>query len=102
MSRPLIANPKRASEASAYHRKVFARYGHACVFCGHQATDAAHVIGRAHLGPLRYADERLSRPSCRSCHERVDRNEIQWPLAILRDAIKVHNKIARVKIEVPA
>lgn len=102
-TRPLLANPKRQSEASRFHKAVFARYGRGCVLCNSaKATDAAHVIGRAHLGSLRYADVRLARPLCRSCHILVDEKKIAWPKSVLRDAIRAHNAIAKVPIAEPA
>lgn len=101
MSRPLVADGKRKSEAHTFHRRVFAKHGKACYFCGSAATDAAHVIGRAHLGPLRYADPHFARPTCRRCHDAVDRNEIKWPIAILRDAVKHFNKLAKVPMVMP-
>lgn len=105
MSRPLQANPKRASEANAFHAAVFTLYGgekRLCALCGKPgATDAAHVIGRAHLGPLRYADPRLARPAHRDCHIEVDSNRTDWPLAIRRDAVKAHNAISKVPMQEP-
>lgn len=103
MSRPLIANRKRQSEAARFHREVFARFGRCCTFCGKKdATDAAHVLSRGtKLGPLRYADPRLARPACRPCHEAQTRNEIEWPLPIVRDAIEAFNLHAKVKLVVP-
>ena len=65
------------------------------------ATDAAHVIGRAHLGPLRYIDPRLGRPSHRSCHEAVDQYKIQWPLEIRQDAARAANQYAKVPYHIP-
>ena len=105
MSKPLIANAERQAEAAAFHRAVFTAYGgpkKLCVFCGKQgATDAAHVIPRSRLGPLRYADARLARPAHRECHERQERGEIDFSLAVRRDAVKAHNQIAKIKMEMP-
>lgn len=105
MSRPLIPNPKRAAEAAKFHAAVFFMFGgekKICSLCGvPNATDAAHVIGRAHLGPLRYADPRLARPAHRSCHVAVDAHRISWPLAIRQDAAIAHNLLAKVKLMVP-
>jgi hypothetical protein len=102
VSRPLIANKKRQPESSGFHKAVFARYGYVCILCKRaNATDAAHVIGRAHLGSLRYADVRLARPLCRSCHVRVDENKIVWPKTVLRDATRAHNRIAKVPLPEP-
>jgi hypothetical protein len=104
VSRPLLANPKRQSEANRFHREVFAMFGYQCALCTRKsaATDAAHVLRRgSHLGPLRYADPRLARPAHRDCHEKVDRGELSWPLSIRRDAVKAHNQISKVKLEMP-
>jgi hypothetical protein len=105
MSKPLIANPKRTVEASAFHRLVFAAYGgprRLCVFCGKPgATDAAHVIPRSKLGQLRYACVKFARPAHRHCHESQERGEIDFSIAIRRDAIKAHNKLAKCHIKIP-
>jgi hypothetical protein len=103
MSRPLVANPKRKTDASNFHRRVFRKWGNNCKLCTRKApaTDAAHVIGRAHLGPHRYASEHFARPAHRDCHDAVDRNETRWPLAIVRDAIRHFNKLAKTKMELP-
>jgi hypothetical protein len=105
VSKPLIANPKRASEASRFHRLVFAAYGgprRLCALCGKPgAVDAAHVVPRAALGPLRYAVVALARPAHRQCHERQERGEIDFPITVRRDAIRAHNKVAKVRLEVP-
>jgi hypothetical protein len=105
MSKPLIANRERASEASVFHASVFAMFGgpkKLCSLCGKPgSTDAAHVIARAHLGPLRYADPRLARPAHRSCHEAQERREIEFSLEIRRDAITAHNAISKIKMVMP-
>ena len=105
MSKPLIANHARQSEASKFHRDVFAFFGgpkRVCALCGKPgATDAAHVIARARLGPLRYANPRLARPAHRECHERQERGEIDFSLAIRRDAVHAHNAIAKIKLVMP-
>ncbi len=105
MSRPLIPDPKRALEAAAFHRLVFAKYGRwnrVCSLCGKQgATDAAHVVPRSMLGPLRYADPRMARPAHRACHEAQERGDICFSLAIRRDAVLAHNEIAKVPLVVP-
>ncbi len=76
MSRPLTANPKRKNEASTFHSIIFKGWGHKCYHCGNKATDAAHVISRAHLGPHRYAAPLANgRPLCRTCH---DSQGIEW------------------------
>ena len=106
MSKPLIANKKRKSEESAFHSRVFSRYAgpkKLCYFCGRPgATDAAHVIGKAHLGPLRFSDERLARPAHRECHEAQTRNEIDWAFEIRLDAVRAHNEISKVKLQEPS
>lgn len=102
MSRPLIPNRKRKSEADGWHKAVFKAHGGKCYFCGSAASDAMHIIARAHLGPLRYEiPVQNGRPGCRSCHERQERGELQFSLHDVRVAIRAHNKIARVKIELP-
>ena len=73
-----------------------------CAFCKRGgATDAAHVIARAHLGPLRYADPRLGRPAHRHCHEDQEAGKIDFDIAVRRDAITAHNAIAKIKIVMP-
>jgi len=103
--KPLQENPKRKSEASSFHREVFKAYGglqKLCYLCwGGGATDAAHVIARSQLGPLRYASPRLARPAHRSCHEMQEAGRVEFELAIRRDAAFAHNEIAKVKIQVP-
>lgn len=102
MSRPLIANKKRHAEASTFHRDCFKAHGNACFFCGKNATDAMHIIPRAKLGPLRYEIPfQNSRPGCRSCHEREEAGELHFPIRLQRIAIAAHNKIAKVKLEMP-
>ena len=106
MSRPLIPNRKRESEAAQFHRAVFSQYGGSkkiCALCGKPgAVDAAHVIPRSRLGPLRYADVRFARPAHRECHTQVDRHEIGWPEDVYRDAVLAHNAIAKIRIVEPA
>ena len=102
MSRPLIANKKREGEAARWHREVFKAHGRACFFCGKDATDAMHIIARAQLGPLRYEiPVQNGRPGCRACHERQERGELHFPVRIMRIAIRAHNAIAKVKLELP-
>lgn len=99
MSKPLVANPMRAGEASAFHRAVFARFGNRCALCGGLgATDAAHVVSRVKLGPLRYADPELARPLHRVCHVEVDSNRVAWPAKIVAAAVAAHNRLAKVPI----
>lgn len=105
MSKPLIGNKTRINESIVWHVKVFRRYGGAkkiCTLCLRPgATDAAHVVGRAKLGPLRYIDERLGRPAHRKCHEDVDNHRTSWSLKIRQDAIRAFNEYAKVKMVVP-
>jgi hypothetical protein len=103
--RPLLDNPKRKNEAARFHREVFALYGgpkRLCVFCGRQgATDAAHVISRSKLGPLRYADPRFARPAHRRCHMEQEAGLIDFAIEIQRDAIAAHNEISKIKLVMP-
>jgi hypothetical protein len=105
MSKPLISNPKRQSEASRFHARVFALYGgprKICELCKKPgATDAAHVVSRTALGPHRYADPGLARPAHRECHERQTRHEIHFDIRTQRAAIKVANLFCKVKIVMP-
>ena len=103
MSKPLIPNPKRVAEAAAFHRAVFDMWGKSCYLCRRRApaTDAAHVIPRARLGPLRYASPHFARPAHRDCHEAQEAGKIEWPLAILRDAARHYNQISKVPMHVP-
>lgn len=102
MTRPLIANKKRESEAAAFHRSCFKAHGRACFFCGKDASDAMHVIPRSHLGPLRYAiPVQNSRPGCRACHERQEAGELHFPVRVVRIAIAAHNKLSKVKMVMP-
>ena len=103
MSRPLLADPKRASEAARFHREVFAMFGSACFFCGKKATDAAHVLSRGtKLGPLRYCDPRIARPACRRCHDEQGAGRLKWPLSVRKDAVRAHNRHAKVPLTVPS
>lgn len=102
MSRPLVANKKRESEASAWHRDVVKAHGKACFFCGRDGSDAMHIIPRAKLGPLRYKiPVQNGRIGCRECHDRQEAGELQFPIRVRRIAIAAHNKIAKVKLEMP-
>ena len=105
MSKPLMANPARNAEANSFHQMVFAEYGgpkRLCIFCGKPgATDAAHVIPRSKLGPLRYACIEFARPAHRHCHESQERGEIDFPIDVRRDAVRAHNQIAKVRMEMP-
>jgi predicted restriction endonuclease len=102
MSRPLSANPKRNTQAAEFHRRVFAAHGKRCYFCGGAATDAMHLIGRAHLGPHRYAcPEENGRPGCRKCHDTKGWLSINFALRDRRAAVRALNKVLTVKLESP-
>jgi 5-methylcytosine-specific restriction endonuclease McrA len=105
LSKPLIADPKLQRQAANFHRDVFALFGgpkKLCSLCGKPgATDAAHVLRRSHLGPLRYADPQFARPAHRACHEKVDRYEVPWPKEIMLEAIRAHNRLAKIQIREP-
>lgn len=105
MSKPLIANPKRQSEAAAFHRAVFKAHGDRCHFCGKpQSTDAMHVIPRSQLGPkARYAcPVENGRPGCRRCHDAQERNELQFSVSVRRRAIRALNKVLKAPLMEPA
>lgn len=105
MSRPLVPNPKREGEAAAFHRAVFKAHGRACWKCGKKdATDAAHVIARSHLGAkARYScPEANARPLCRGCHDAQTAGLWNWPLPVRRAAVLALNKVMRVPLPVPA
>ncbi len=100
----LRANPKRFREASRYHDDVFAFWGPYCYLCPMRtpvAQDAAHVIPRSKLGPLRYANVHFARPAHRICHERQERNEIDWSLRIKQDATIEYNNLSKIGMKVP-
>jgi len=99
--RPQIGNPKRQSEAAAFHRAVFKAHGSSCYFCsGSKATDAMHVIPRSQLGPKRYAcPTENARPGCRRCHDLQTRGELVFPIAVRRKAIRALNNVLTVKIQ---
>lgn len=102
MSRPLIPNKARKSEAQRWHDDVFKAHGKLCFFCGNAASDAMHIIPRNLLGPLRYLiPVQNGRPGCRSCHDRQGAGELKFPIRITRIAISAHNKIAKVRLEIP-
>lgn len=103
MSRPLIANAKRQSEAQAFHRACFKAWGRVCYFCGSKdATDAMHLVPRAVLGPRRYVcPVENSRPGCRSCHNKQTRGELAFKKADMRRAITALNKVCKQKMELP-
>lgn len=103
--RPLIGDPSLNKEAAHFHVRVFRKYGNLCYFGeseGHpkrRATDSAHIIGRAHLGVFRYADERLARPACRTCHDKQGAGLLQFDYEDYRLAVKVHNDLeSKLKI----
>jgi hypothetical protein len=103
--RPLVANPKRDSEAATFHRRVFKAHGSECHWCSKKATDAAHVVPRSQLGKQRYAcAEDNGRPACRGCHDRNEASdpEYQFSLKVRRRAVKSLNVALKVKIAEPA
>lgn len=105
MSRPLIANPQRDTEAAQFHREVFKAHGSACHFCGKKgATDAMHVIPRAHLGKkARYACPiENGRPGCRPCHSANEAGQKDFSLAIRRRAVRALNKVMKSPLMEPA
>jgi hypothetical protein len=95
----LIANKKRESEASKFHRECFKAHGRACYFCGKDASDAMHLVGRATLGPRRYeCAVENSRPGCRACHTRQTNGELAFKPADMKRAIVALNRVLKVKI----
>ena len=86
MSKPLTVDPGMAAKASKYHAEVFKFWGYFCVLCHGKApaTDAAHVIPRSKLGPLRYADVHFARPAHRKCHELQEAGKLDFSLEIGR------------------
>lgn len=99
--KPLIANPKRQSEATAFHRRVFKEHGDKCYFCGCKATDAMHIEGRSRLGKHRYAcPEENGRPGCRRCHVLQTDNKLQFKSADVRRARVALNQVLKDKLEV--
>lgn len=104
MSRPLIANKARESEAARFHRECFKAWGRVCYFCGSKdASDAMHIIGRSTLGPRRYeCPVENSRSGCRRCHEAQTRGELRFKAADVRRAIVALNKVCKVSIPLPA
>jgi len=105
VTRPLIANKARDSEAAAFHRAVFKAHGNRCHFCGAKgATDAMHVIPRGLIGPkARYlCPAENGRPGCRRCHDRQEREELQFSLSVRKRAVRALNKVMRSPIQEPA
>ena len=102
MSKPLQEKASTKSAAAAWHKAVFLMFGQKCFFCGHNATDAAHVVKRSRIGAkLAYCDPRIGRSLCRKCHCKQEVGEISFPLNVRQEAIEVHNIFARVKLPVP-
>lgn len=103
--KPLLARAETVRAATKFHHGVFKRYGgprKVCFLCFKPgASDAAHVVPRSKLGPLRYADVRLGRPAHRVCHERQERGLIDFMFEIRLDAIRCHNEIAKIKLVEP-
>ncbi len=100
MSKPLIPNKQRESDAAWFHREVFRAHGSKCWHCKGDATDASHVIKRALLGPkMRYAmPVENGRPACRRCHRLQEAGTISFPLGVIRAAIRAHNQIAKIPL----
>ena len=108
MSRPLIESKGFNTDERKFHREVKADCGgvHArCVFCGcANPTDAAHIISRTKLGVYRFADKRLARMACRSCHQQQT-GTLRWskadaprfPDALVCQAYYVHNVVLETK-----
>lgn len=105
MTRPLLPRAETVRAATKFHHEVFRAFAgpkKTCYLCYRPgATDAAHVIKRSHLGPLRYADVRLARPAHRHCHERQERGDIAFHLDIRIDAVRAHNAIAKIPLQEP-
>lgn len=103
MSRPLVADPRRHSEANLFHRACFRAHGKRCYFCGSKsATDAMHIISRAFLGPRRYeCPIENARPGCRACHDKQTRGELVFKKEDVRRAIAALNKVCKCKLELP-
>ena len=100
MSRPLIANKNRQSEAARFHRECFAAWGHICYFCGlKNASDAMHLISRAQLGPRRYeCPAENGRPGCRTCHEQQTGGKLAFKPADIKRAVTALNKVCKIKV----
>ena len=91
-------------EAREFHRRVFAKWGNRCYFCGGKATDAMHIIPRSQLGPHRYAcAEENGRPGCRVHHDASEANDprCQFHVSQRRKAVKALNKILKQPIQEP-
>lgn len=103
MSKPLLPNPKRKSEAADFHRRVFAKHGYKCYFCGGHATDAMHIYGRgSRLGSRRYAaPEENGRPGCRACHNRIGWCTLSFTLKDRKEAVTALNAVLKTKLEMP-
>ena len=100
--KPLIAKRQTVNAAGQWHRAVFRAHGKTCWNCGALATDACHVIPRSQLGKLRYEiPKENGRPGCRSCHDKQERGEIDFPLSVRRAAVRAHNRIARAPLVLP-
>ena len=107
MSKPLIASKpmvdakrrQRERMAAAWHKAVFLAHGDKCYWCGKKATDAAHIIPRSRLGPLRYEmPVENGRPACRTCHELQERGMLVFEAKDLFAAVRHHNRIAKVPL----
>jgi hypothetical protein len=113
MSRPLLAfskpkpRPEHKIGAAEFHRRVFAKWGSKCFFCGGHATDAMHLLGRGgFLGPKTrwLCPEENGRPGCRPCHD--DKKKV-FPIALMRQSANAINRYcdsigkAHWKVRVP-
>jgi hypothetical protein len=61
-----------------------------------------HIIGRAHLGPRRYAcPEENGRPGCRRCHDAKGWLSVNFAIKDRRAAVRALNKILTEKLPTP-
>lgn len=111
LSKPLVAHKpmadkkqsKRNNGAAEFHRRVFAKWGNCCYFCGSHATDAMHIIGRAFLGKQRYeCPEANGRPGCRACHQLQTDGKFTFYLLDRLAAVNALNLVLKAKLPVPA
>jgi predicted restriction endonuclease len=100
----MVDNPgkERSKAAAEFHRRVFAKHGNRCEFCGDWATDAAHIVPRSKLGPHRYAcPEENGRPVCRYCHEAQESGKWNFSVKDRRSAVTALNAVLKTKLEMP-
>ena len=99
MSRPLVANPTHKRAMAEFHRRVFARWGNRCYWCGCHATDAAHIVPRSKLGKFRFAyPEENGRPACRTHHDAQELGMINFRRKDVKEAIHALNKVLKQKL----